>query len=167
MKPMQAIRKAVKMSGKSLYRASKDLGKSSRYINSIITRGSTPNTDTLVKMLEVCGYSLCAVPSDKIPEYAIIIDNEDVPEEIEYSFSEIFNWNPDANTVKTKQSLYRINTGNKNDTLYFTATRGAPIQAIQEHAESEMRQLFGENGPTMIKSIDYVSFRGKYTDFIG
>lgn len=50
------------------------MGKAPSYVNSGITRGSTPQADTLAAMLDVCGYALAAVPLEDVPPTALRID---------------------------------------------------------------------------------------------
>ena len=74
MYAMDAVKEAAGNAGISLYRVSLDMGKSRQYVNSVITRGSTPQADTLARMLDVCGYKLVAVPGDNVPSDALVID---------------------------------------------------------------------------------------------
>ena len=73
MYAMDAVKQAANRAGLTLYRVSLDMGKTRQYVNNIITRGSVPQADTLARMLDICGYSLCAIPKDKVPEDALII----------------------------------------------------------------------------------------------
>lgn len=74
MYAMDALKIAAERTGTTLYRISVDIGKSRQYANSVITRGSNPQCDTMSKMLNVCGYGLFAMPLDKVPKEALRID---------------------------------------------------------------------------------------------
>lgn len=74
MYAMYALREAAARAGVSLYRISLDTGHSRQYVNATITKGSTPQCDTMARMLGVCGYSLVAIPTDKLTDDCIVID---------------------------------------------------------------------------------------------
>ena len=74
MYAMQIVREAAKASGKTLSQIGVEMGKSRQYVNAIETRGSTPNANTLAQMLDVCGWSLCALPNEQVPEAALVVD---------------------------------------------------------------------------------------------
>lgn len=69
-----AVKAAAAESGLSMYSVSKALGKNTGYMATAISRGSSPRSDTLASMANACGYSLCLVPSDAVPESAFVID---------------------------------------------------------------------------------------------
>lgn len=77
MYAMDALKQAATNAGISLYRISLDIGKSRQYVNSMITRGSTPQCDTMARMLDVCGYGLYAIPYKDAPTDALQITASD------------------------------------------------------------------------------------------
>lgn len=50
------------------------MGHSSAYIASAVSRGSLPKVDTAGRILDACDFKLCAIPKDRIPDDAIVID---------------------------------------------------------------------------------------------
>lgn len=78
MKAQDAIRSALDRSGMSQSGASKALGKSRNYVNSLLTQadstGGTIGCDTAASILGACGYSLTAIPNGEEPPEAITID---------------------------------------------------------------------------------------------
>ena len=74
MKTYDAIRIAARNAGMSLRGLGRAYGKTDGYIVSAISRGNTPKTDTTAGILATCGYALCAVPADNVPEDALVID---------------------------------------------------------------------------------------------
>ena len=68
------IRQAVSQADISMISASRAMGKNDNYFASVVARGSTPKADTLAAMLDVCGYSLAAVPNASLPDDALVID---------------------------------------------------------------------------------------------
>ena len=162
MKAMQALRHISRITNMSFYSISLGIGKSRQYVSNVATRDTTPSASNYAKMLEVCGYALCAVPADKIPSYAIIIDDNDENDApVPFSgtrriFSSIFDWEMSDKTLNDGEVLYRIRTGNSMDSLYFTVSAGTPLIEVQEHAKAEMMRHFGKKGPLMIKSIDKI-----------
>lgn len=74
MDAMQAVKTAANNAGVPITHIGVSMGKARTYANTAISKGATPQADTLAKMLGVCGYALCAVPDDEIPEHAIVID---------------------------------------------------------------------------------------------
>lgn len=75
MYAMDALKIAAEKSGKSLYAISIGIGKSRQYVNSVITRGSTPQCNTMSRMLEVCGYQLVAISKDRVTSDMLVIDD--------------------------------------------------------------------------------------------
>lgn len=74
MKAYEAVRQAAMKKGVPLSHIGAAMGKTPSYVNSGITRGSTPQADTLATMLGVCGYALAAVPLEDMPPSALKID---------------------------------------------------------------------------------------------
>ena len=74
MKAIDAVREVASRTGVPTTHIGKRMGKTLTYVSNTSGRGSTPKADTLAKMLNVCGYALCAVPKDEVPPGAIVID---------------------------------------------------------------------------------------------
>lgn len=62
--------------GYSLNRLSRAAGHGDNYISAMLSRGSSPQLNTVVNLLNVCGYVLCAVPRDSVPSNALVIDSD-------------------------------------------------------------------------------------------
>jgi len=74
---MQFYDAAYKIAGEkgiSIENLSLSLGKTSRYVGSAKSRGSIPRIDNAAMILGAMDYVICAVPKDKVPEDAIVID---------------------------------------------------------------------------------------------
>lgn len=80
MYAMDAVKIAASNNGVALYKIGRALGVADTLVNNTITRGSVPRADNLARMLGVCGYTLCAVPDDEIPDGALVIDDGDSDE---------------------------------------------------------------------------------------
>lgn len=52
---------------------SERMGRNSAYVSTAIARGSVPSVDNAAAMLDACGWSLAAVPSDDVPPSALVI----------------------------------------------------------------------------------------------
>ena len=50
------------------------LGMSRGYIAAAKAKDASPSVSNAARFLGVCGYALCAVPDDEIPEHALVID---------------------------------------------------------------------------------------------
>lgn len=74
MQAYEALRKAAKDAGIPLTHIGPAMGKPSTYVNNGITRGSSPQCNTMASMLDVCGYKLAAIPKDDVPDSALVID---------------------------------------------------------------------------------------------
>ena len=73
MYAMDAVKTVCKRVGISARQVGRDMDMGDNYVSRIANRGSEPRCDTLAKMLGVCGYALCAVPENEIPENALRI----------------------------------------------------------------------------------------------
>lgn len=170
MKALQAVQKTANLIGKTMYQLSLDLGKKGQYMGSMIKKDSTPSAVNLSKMLAICGYTLCAVPSDHVPQDAIIIDDNDesdLPVSLGSGrrvLSSLFDWEMSDHTLMPNESLYRVRTSNDVDSIYFTATVGTPEIELKEHVNREMMRHFGKKGPSMVESIERIYLDG---DLIG
>lgn len=69
-----AVYQIAKKKGISIERIGYELGHTARYIGSAKSRGSLPKVDNASKIVRVCDYTLCIVPSDNIPDDAILIE---------------------------------------------------------------------------------------------
>lgn len=77
MNAYETVRESAKVAGISTNSIGRALGKTSSYVASGATRGSTPKADTLAAMLNVCGYKLAAIPESDVPGSALVIDPPD------------------------------------------------------------------------------------------
>ena len=76
MKPLEVVRQAANSAGIPITHIGVSMGKARTYVNTAIAKNAIPQCDTMARMLDVCGYSLCAIPTDKIPNDAIVIDGD-------------------------------------------------------------------------------------------
>lgn len=74
MQAYDALKHAAKEAGVPLTHIGPAMGKPSTYVNNGITRGSSPQCNTMAAMLDVCGYKLAAVPHADVPDSALVID---------------------------------------------------------------------------------------------
>jgi len=74
MKAMDAVKEAAARSGVPVIAIGPAMGRSPSYVSVKRTKGSSPQANTLAKMLGACGYELCAVPRGDVPESAIRIE---------------------------------------------------------------------------------------------
>lgn len=56
-----AIRHMCDKAGKGTTVVSKDIGRGSSFVGSILSRGSVPKADTLAEIAEACGYELALI----------------------------------------------------------------------------------------------------------
>lgn len=83
MKAYEALKEAGAVSGVPMYAIGRALGKPDSYVSNGMSRGSSPQCQTMAAMLNVCGYSLVAVPSDQVPANAFVIDAPETDTEAE------------------------------------------------------------------------------------
>ncbi len=76
MDALEAIKNVSISSGKTYATISKSLGKNRGYINTMYTNDTIPNTETLISILGVCDYALCAIPKEKITDDMLVISNK-------------------------------------------------------------------------------------------
>lgn len=74
MYAIDAVKLAAANNGVSMYAVAHGMGVTPQSIATTAGRGSNPRADTLARMLEQAGYTLCAVPSDDVPPDALVID---------------------------------------------------------------------------------------------
>ena len=74
MQYYDALLEAVNRSGQTLKETSLRMGRSETYINAGKTRNSVPNLSNAVEAFNACGYALCAVLKEQIPNDAIVLD---------------------------------------------------------------------------------------------
>lgn len=74
MKFYDIVYMIARESGLSIEKLSLKLGKVSSYIGGSKSRGSLPKVDNAARIVDACGYTLCVVPSDNVPEDAITVD---------------------------------------------------------------------------------------------
>ena len=70
------IRQISNDSGVSLRQMSIKIGQMDNRIANMLNRGSIPRADTMARICATCGFRLCVVPIDSIPNDAYIIDIE-------------------------------------------------------------------------------------------
>lgn len=76
MYAMDALKEAAKRQGIPTTHIGRKMGLSDNYVSKISSRGSTPQCDTMARMLDVCGYGLYCIPLDDAPNDAIQITFE-------------------------------------------------------------------------------------------
>ncbi len=77
MYAMDVLKQAAKDKGIPLGHIGVSMGKARTYVNTTISKGTTPQADTLARMLDACGYGLYAMPKDKAPKDALQITPKD------------------------------------------------------------------------------------------
>ena len=78
MDAMQAIRAMMSSSGLTHRQIAHRLGKYDTYVSQVLSRGKTPQTDTLTDIAHACGYTLQLVPMDG--GNTIIIGDGSIPD---------------------------------------------------------------------------------------
>ena len=61
MRTVEAIRYMCDKAGKGTTVVSRDIGRGSSFVGSILSRGSIPKADTLAEIAEACGYELALI----------------------------------------------------------------------------------------------------------
>ena len=74
MKATDAVKLAAERVGIKTTEIGPKIGRSYSYFAATVSRGSTPKADNLAAMFKACGYTLCAVPDNRVPKSAIAID---------------------------------------------------------------------------------------------
>ena len=64
----EAVAICAKNAGTNLHSISKSLGHSENYISNLKSMGRITSVENAARILEKCGYSLCAVPNDELAE---------------------------------------------------------------------------------------------------
>lgn len=77
MEAFEALRIASDKAGIPDYKIGPSMGKPASYVSNGRARGSSPQCNTMAAMLGVCGYRLAAIPSEDVPESALVIDPPD------------------------------------------------------------------------------------------
>lgn len=77
MYAMDALTEITKRKGISARQIGRSMGMGDNYVARIVNRGSTPQCDTMARMLEVCGYALCAVPCEHVTDSMLQITPND------------------------------------------------------------------------------------------
>lgn len=70
----EALETAAAAAGLSLGQVGDKLGKTRAYVSNAKQRGSDPSTANAAAMLGACGWTLCAMPADKVPPDALTLD---------------------------------------------------------------------------------------------
>lgn len=74
MKALDSVVAAAKASGVTYTSIADAMGKRPNYINVALNSGREPQAAIVASMLEPCGYKLAAIPSDSVPDDALVID---------------------------------------------------------------------------------------------
>lgn len=61
MDATRAMRAMLRSSGLTSLEVSRRIGRKDNYMSSLLSRGSSPQADTLATIAEACGYKLCLV----------------------------------------------------------------------------------------------------------
>lgn len=69
-----ALYKIARGAGVSINTIGLALGKTDRYIPSAKWRKSIPSVTNAAKMLDVCGYRLCAVKEEEVSDSMVVLD---------------------------------------------------------------------------------------------
>ena len=77
MNTLDVVKMCADNAGIPQYMVGIRMGKTKNYISQTMSRGSTPKTDTLARMLDVCGYGLYAIPISEAPNGSIRITPND------------------------------------------------------------------------------------------
>ena len=77
MRAMEVVKQASVKSGVNLSTISKTIGKSRGYVNAIITRGSEPQINTLVRLLNACNYGVYVIEKQCAPIDAMEITTDE------------------------------------------------------------------------------------------
>ena len=74
MDAYSAVVECAKREGVPVTHIGPAMGKNRAYVSGGVNQGGAPRADTLAKMLEICGYALCAVPKSLVDESMVRID---------------------------------------------------------------------------------------------
>lgn len=74
MDAFSAVKEAAYLTDTRITDIGPAMGKAANYVSNGASRGSSPQCDTAAAMLQVCGYTLCALPDGEVPAGALVID---------------------------------------------------------------------------------------------
>lgn len=74
MKFYDIVYEIARNDGLSIERLSLKLGRGPNYVGGAKNRGSLPKVDNAAMIVDACGYALCVVPKDEVPDGAYIVD---------------------------------------------------------------------------------------------
>lgn len=77
MDTVEVLKQAANNAGVPITHIGVSMGKRPNYVSAIATRKSTPQCDTMARMLDVCGYGLYAIPYEDAPKDALQITAND------------------------------------------------------------------------------------------
>ena len=83
MYALDAVKEICKIQGISARKIGRDMGMGDNYVSRIANRGSVPRCDTMARMLDVCGYALCAVPYEQVTDNMVVITSNNTAEKRE------------------------------------------------------------------------------------
>lgn len=72
MDAIDAIKRAATMAGVPITHIGVAMGKRANYVSVAANKNQRLRTDIAAAMLNVCGYSLCAVPNDLVDDTAML-----------------------------------------------------------------------------------------------
>ena len=70
----EVMRAMVDSAGMSRRAASLAMGRSDNWLRNTLARPGSSTADSVALLADVCGWSLCVVPSDSVPPGALVID---------------------------------------------------------------------------------------------
>ena len=76
MDVMDVIKAAAKQSKTRLTAIGPAMGKAATYVSTYGSKGAEPSASNAARMLEVCGWRLCAMQADQVPTAALIIGDD-------------------------------------------------------------------------------------------
>ena len=77
MDAMGVVKAVAKRRGIPIRQIGIRMGKVPNYVSASLNGGRVPQASTLANMLAVCDYKLCALPSESVPDDALIIDADE------------------------------------------------------------------------------------------
>ena len=76
-----ALTQVAKASGIGTTKMSELAGRNKNFVSNSKNKGAIPRVDTYARLLKGCGWSLVAIPDDRVPDGAIVIDAPPITEE--------------------------------------------------------------------------------------
>ena len=76
MYAMDALKAAAKSRSVPTTHIGRKLGLADNYVAKTSAQRSNPQCDTMARMLDVCGYALCAIPYEQVTDDMIVITSD-------------------------------------------------------------------------------------------